>query len=126
MARAVKPSPLTRISYQVGRPWMFEGKRFFPETGIPMRNIACISRLLALAEPVPLTLASLMAKSLARICERGACGREMLMTLSSWVIARGSGAYRHRAGEDRTSAYPRRQWDNVQRTGRSGRRYLHP
>ena len=37
---------------------------------MPMRKIACISRLLALAEPVPLTLASLNAKSftLERVC----------------------------------------------------------
>src|ERR1700694_2858177 len=42
---------------------MFEGKRFLPETGTPMRNIARIRRLLALDEPVPLTLASLTAKS---------------------------------------------------------------
>ena len=42
---------------------MFEGKRFLPETGMPMRNIACIKRLLALAEPVPFTLASLIEKS---------------------------------------------------------------
>src|SRR3954470_11232764 len=68
-ARAVLPDLLTRTSYQVGRPWMFEGNRFLPDTGIPIRKIACISRLLALAEPVPLTLASLSAKSLMRtIC----------------------------------------------------------
>ena len=57
---------LTRISYQVGSPWMFDGNRFLPETGMPMRKIACMSRPLALAEPVPLTLASLNAKSLTR------------------------------------------------------------
>ncbi len=45
---------------------MFEGKRFLPETGTPMRNIACTNRLFALAEPVPLTLASLIAKSFTR------------------------------------------------------------
>jgi hypothetical protein len=43
---------------------MFEGKRFFPETGMPIRKMACMSRPFALAEPVPLTLASLNAKSL--------------------------------------------------------------
>ena len=43
---------------------MFDGKRFLPETGTPIRKIACMSRLLALDEPVPLTLASLSAKSL--------------------------------------------------------------
>src|SRR3954467_12617804 len=43
---------------------MFEGKTFFPVTGIPMRKIACMSRLFALAEPVPFTVPILNAKSL--------------------------------------------------------------
>ena len=49
---------------------MFDGNRFLPDTGTPMRKIARISRLLALDEPVPLTLASLSAKSftLERVC----------------------------------------------------------
>ena len=64
--RATCPSPLTRISYQVGRPWMFDGKTFFPDTGIPMRKIDCMMRPLALAEPVPLTVPILNAKSLLR------------------------------------------------------------
>src|ERR1039457_1202105 len=68
-ARATCPSLLTRISYHVGRPWMFEGNRFLPETGTPMRKIERISRLLAREEPVPLTLASFTAKSFT--CERG-------------------------------------------------------
>src|SRR5665213_1295692 len=45
---------------------MFEGKRFFPDTGIPMRKIACINRLFALADPVPFTLASFTEKSFTR------------------------------------------------------------
>src|SRR5262245_7676678 len=45
---------------------MFDGKRFFPLTGMPMRKIACINRLFALAEPVPLTVPILKAKSLTR------------------------------------------------------------
>ena len=61
------PALLTRTSYQVGSPWMLEGNRFFPETGIPIRKIACISNPFALADPVPLTLASLSAKSLVLI-----------------------------------------------------------
>src|SRR5271170_7453967 len=64
--RAVWPSLLTRISYQVGSPWMFDGNRFLPETGIPIRKMACMRRPFALADPVPLTLASLNAKSLIR------------------------------------------------------------
>ncbi len=43
---------------------MFDGKRFLPVTGMPIRKIACIMRLFALADPVPFTLASLSAKSL--------------------------------------------------------------
>jgi hypothetical protein len=55
---------LTRISYQVGSPWMFDGKMFFPVTGIPIRKMACIRMALALAEPVPFTVPILKAKSL--------------------------------------------------------------
>src|ERR1035437_8083728 len=62
--RAVYPSLLTRMSYQVGRPWMFDGKMFLPETGIPIRKIDCMSSALALALPVPLTVAILKEKSL--------------------------------------------------------------
>src|SRR5215475_9334623 len=50
---------------------MFDGKRFFPLTGMPMRKIACIKRLFALAEPVPLTVPILKAKSFVR--EVGCC-----------------------------------------------------
>src|SRR5262245_55668684 len=50
---------------------MFDGKRFFPLTGMPMRKIACINRLFALADPVPLTVPILNAKSLTRAA--GSC-----------------------------------------------------
>lgn len=63
-ARAVCPAALTRISYHVGIPWMFDGKTFFPETGSPIRKMACKSRPFALAEPVPFTVAIFNAKSL--------------------------------------------------------------
>jgi hypothetical protein len=43
---------------------MLDGKMFFPVTGIPMRKIACMRSPLALAEPVPLTVPILKAKSL--------------------------------------------------------------
>src|ERR1019366_8424328 len=62
--RAVYPSLLTRISYQVGNPWMFDGKMFLPETGIPIRKMDCMRRLFALADPVPFTVAILNEKSL--------------------------------------------------------------
>ena len=68
-ARAPYPSLLTRISYHVGSPWIFDGNAFFPETGIPMRNTACMSKPLALAEPVPLTVAIFRAKSFIRARE---------------------------------------------------------
>ena len=45
---------------------MFDGKTFLPVTGMPMRKMACMSRLFALAEPVPLTVPILKAKSLIR------------------------------------------------------------
>src|SRR5690349_9554433 len=45
---------------------MFDGKTFFPVTGMPMRKIACMRRLFADAEPVPFGVAILKAKSLVR------------------------------------------------------------
>jgi hypothetical protein len=45
---------------------MFEGNTFFPVTGTPMRKIACMIRPFALADPVPLAVAILKAKSLTR------------------------------------------------------------
>src|SRR5579883_198636 len=48
---------------------MLDGKRFLPATGMPMRNIDCISSPLALAEPVPLTFASFRAKSLIPVID---------------------------------------------------------
>src|SRR5579863_3468248 len=76
-ARATCPSLLTRISYHVGRPWMFEGNRFLPETGTPIRKIARMSRLLALDDPVPLTLASFNAKSFTLEPGRAKCSAAM-------------------------------------------------
>ena len=46
---------------------MFEGNTFFPVTGTPMRKMACMIRPLALADPVPLAVAILKAKSLIRL-----------------------------------------------------------
>ena len=43
---------------------MFDGNTFLPVTGTPIRKIACMIRPLALAEPVPLAVAILKAKSL--------------------------------------------------------------
>src|SRR5436190_21405326 len=58
------PLSLIRTSYQVGRPWMFEGKMLRELAGIPMRRIDLANSELALAEPDPLTLANLTTKSL--------------------------------------------------------------
>jgi hypothetical protein len=42
---------------------MFDGKTFFPVTGTPMRKMACMIKPLADADPVPLAVAILKAKS---------------------------------------------------------------
>src|SRR5690348_18117141 len=63
------PASVTRTSYQVGSPWMFEGKMLRGETGTPMRITARANISLALAEPEPLTLANRMTKSFTRRSE---------------------------------------------------------
>ena len=62
--RAMKPSFEARIVNQVGRPWMLEGKRFLPETGIPIWKIARIRMLFEDMLPDPLAVATWMEKSL--------------------------------------------------------------
>ena len=54
---------MTRTSYQVGRPWMLDGKMLRGATGMPMRRIERANSSLALAEPEPLTLANRTTKS---------------------------------------------------------------
>src|SRR5436190_20986610 len=73
--RAVYPCRFTRISYHVGRPWMFDGNTFLPVTGTPMRKMACMIRPLADADPVPLAVAILKAKSLTRVFIGNVTGR---------------------------------------------------
>src|SRR6202011_3819706 len=58
------PLSLIRTSYQVGRPWMFDGKMLRELAGIPIRRIDLANSELALAEPDPFTLANLTTKSL--------------------------------------------------------------
>jgi hypothetical protein len=55
---------LARIVYQVGSPAMFEGKRFFPETGTPIWNNVRSSTMFALCEPDPFTVATCRLMSL--------------------------------------------------------------
>ncbi len=57
------PASVTRTSYQVGRPWMFDGKMLRGDTGTPMRMTERANSSLALAEPEPLTLANRTTKS---------------------------------------------------------------
>src|SRR5829696_5973562 len=57
---------------------MFDGKTFLPVTGMPMRKMACMSKLFALAEPVPLTVPILNAKSLMRDAGRSSGIRRRL------------------------------------------------
>jgi hypothetical protein len=59
----VKPSLLTRIVYQVGRPWMLDGNRFFPETGMPILNIARRMVELAVVLPDPFAVPTMIEKS---------------------------------------------------------------
>src|SRR5688500_18462852 len=62
--RPSQPDSDTRTSYQVGRPWMLDGKMLRGLTGTPMRRIDFAKRVLAEAEPEPFTLANLTTKSL--------------------------------------------------------------
>src|SRR5580698_4607234 len=50
--------------YQVGRPAIFDGKRFLPLTGIPMPKMLLSSTLFADCDPDPFTVATWMLKSL--------------------------------------------------------------
>src|SRR5580698_527920 len=88
---------------------MFDGKRFLPETGTPIRKIACMIRLLALAEPEPFTFASLIAKS--------------FMPLS--MLPPGQLAL-HNRSVTRISACPTQPWGIARRRGRSERKGLRP
>src|SRR3954471_7641332 len=62
--RPSQPRSQTRTSYQVGRPWMFDGKMLRGLTGTPMRRMALAKSAFADAEPEPLTFANLTTKSL--------------------------------------------------------------
>src|SRR5688572_6084809 len=61
--RPSQPLSVTRTSYQVGRPWMLDGKMLRGLIGTPMRRIARANSSLAEADPDPLTFANLTTKS---------------------------------------------------------------
>src|SRR6516164_9699650 len=65
------PLSLILTSYQVGMPWMFEGKILRELAGMPIRRIDLANSELALAEPDPLTLANLTTKSLTLVIAGG-------------------------------------------------------
>src|SRR2546430_10704551 len=87
-----------RTSYQVGRPWMLDGKILRGATGTPMRITARANNSLALAEPEPLTLANRTTKSFTLWID-------MLDPLASF-----------RSG---TSACPMHRSDSARRTDRN-------
>src|SRR6478609_2629607 len=57
------PASVTLTSYQVGSPWMLDGKMLRGLTGTPMRRMERANSSLALADPEPLTLANRTTKS---------------------------------------------------------------
>ena len=61
--------------YQVGKPLMFDGNRFFALTGMPMWNKAFTMVAFAVCEPEPLTVATLIVKSLITGLEVELLGR---------------------------------------------------
>ncbi len=81
--------------YQVGSPAMFEGKRFLPDTGMPIWKMERRSTRLAVWLPEPLTVATWMLKSLttapARLAGRLAgFGQSVLWTHEiAWSSERG-------------------------------------
>src|ERR687889_590823 len=62
--RETYPLAFARIVYQVGRPAIFDGNRFLPETGIPIWKMERSRTRFAVWLPDPLTVATWMLKSL--------------------------------------------------------------
>src|SRR6266511_3350370 len=99
--RAMKPSLEARTVNQVGRPWMLEGKRFLPETGIPIWKIARIRMLFEDMLPDPLAVATWIEKSLTTpappACSRAFSSRTVLthglLFLSSGLSRRNGESY---------------------------------
>ena len=99
--RAMKPSLEARIVNHVGRPWMLEGKRFLPETGIPIWKIDRIRIVFEDWLPDPLAVATWIEKSLMTGGRREASARfssrtavDMLLLAAGLLAARRSRALR--------------------------------
>src|ERR1700756_2219855 len=104
--RPSQPLPETRTSYQVGRPWMLEGKMLREVTGTPIRRMERANISFADAEPEPLTLGNFPTKSLTDFIAG--------MRTPSWALPAG------------ISACPRRRWGSARRRARNAGRDLHP
>src|SRR5678815_1083026 len=110
---------------------MFDGKRFFPDTGIPIRKIAFLMRSFALDEPVPFTDAILKAKSFTRLgasvalsARGGSYARVIALPPGRFApVAFRPDQDQRRESTDRTSSCPTPRSDSARRTGRSECRY---
>ena len=100
---------------------MFDGKTFLPVTGTPIRKMACMSRPLALADPVPFAVAILNAKSFTihDMVMDSAC--KALQRLPAEPPTCGIAGF-----APWTSACPTRRSGTARRTGRSARRRSRP
>src|SRR5258706_567325 len=65
--RATYPTGESRISNQVGSPWMLEGKTFFPEQGTPVWKTVRRRTMFAVWLPVPFTVPTRMTKSFTTV-----------------------------------------------------------
>src|SRR5580658_1088128 len=108
--RPSQPWPDTRTSYQVGSPWILEGKMLRDATGTPMRKMERANISLAEAEPEPFTLANLTTKSLTAFTG----DMHALRHRRSWVLPAG------------ISACPRRRWGSARRKARNAGKDPHP
>src|SRR5512133_1856887 len=76
---------------QVGRPAMFEGKRFLPLTKTPIWKMARSRTVLAVWEPDPLTVATWMDESLILVFAPPAGGGAARAAVMGLLSHRGNG-----------------------------------
>src|SRR4026208_491371 len=94
---------------------MFEGNTFFPVTGIPIRKIACMISPLAEADPVPLAVAILNAKSLVWFIKSDKA--------ASWQLGASAPSHRHQRNHRRLGiGNLERKLPHVPRVGRAALR----